>query len=154
MLSSVLLLGRRAHPFRSPLRKMKAGPQTAKTQGALCPQCVSGLQQHHGVSSASVWLLRERVKEREEAPGSRVSSRVPFQGRKPSPAVAHTETKRKVYGGTGLSHMIDKKELSLHRHDYSGFSLPRSQMALERVAFQGRPWDWEETGFITLFAVV
>ena len=42
--------------------------------------------------------------EREETAGNRASWRVPLQGRKPSPAAVFTETKRRVYCGTGLSH--------------------------------------------------
>ena len=37
--------------------------------------------------------------------------------------------------------LVDKKDLSLHWHDYSDFSLSRPQTALKHVAFQGDPWD-------------
>lgn len=104
------LLGSKAHPPRGPLWNMEAGSLTAKTPRSLgptlgfwapstswcifCIDLASALGPFPGILEGG---------EREEPAGSRGSSQVPFQGRKTSPAVGCTET-RKVYRGTGLSH--------------------------------------------------
>lgn len=81
----------------------------------------------------------------EETPGSRVSSKVPFWGRKASPVAARTETRerRAVCGA-----LMDAEALSLHGRDYSGFSLSRPQSM-----WLSRPWDRKESGLTALFAI-
>lgn len=123
-------------PTHRPLSEMKAGPLTVKTPEE--PGAHSVLLGSHYISYihlAAALNLFPAISG-EETPGSRVSSQVPFWGRKASPLVACIETRRErreVYSYRAQSRRwMRRPSLYMGEITHGLFSL----QAPEHVAFQ------------------
>lgn len=149
---------RQVHLPRLPSGIWKQDPWLLRPKGPLCPQSVSGLQSHHGASSASVWLLlwvpsqefqegeERRLQEAEWAP-------------RPPPRAGNqallwlAQRQRRVYGGTGLRH-TDGWEGSPVTLTWLlrlfSLQVPNCSGA---CGFPGRLWDREESRLMTLLSV-